>query len=145
MTMDTVCEALTSATHKWSDEEIEFIAKICHETNRGLCVANGDFSQRAWEDAPDWQKDSACDGVRKHLEFHCSPNDSHEFWMERKLKEGWRYGETKDIAAKTHPCLLPRRFLSTVDKIKDDVFSAIVRGFKQDKQKSRHSEDPQPE
>lgn len=44
------------------------IAAVCHEANRQLCVVIGDNSQLPWEDAPQWQIDSACTGVKFNLE-----------------------------------------------------------------------------
>lgn len=46
---------------------IEQIARIAHETNRVYCATLGDTSQPAWDDAPDWQRQSAIKGVEFHL------------------------------------------------------------------------------
>jgi hypothetical protein len=118
--------------YAWSPDphDIENAARICHEANRVICAINGDLSQPTWEDAPDWQKESAREGVRFHLQKrHADGRDSHDKWMETKLLSGWRYGPTKDAAAKTHPCLLPYHALPDREKVKDDVFRAIVRGY----------------
>ena len=51
-----------------SMETKEKIAKVCHEANRAYCEALGDYSQTTWEKAPDWQKESAINGVQFHLD-----------------------------------------------------------------------------
>ena len=125
-------EKTIAAAPPWypPDEDIETIASICHEANRALCASQGDLSQERWSMAPDWQKDSARNGVR-----HCVTNPradgraSHDSWMEEKLRAGWRYGETKDAEEKTHPCLLPYASLPPSQKIKDDIFRGIVRSY----------------
>ena len=33
---------------------IENIARACHEANRAICEAAGDFSQKPWAEAEDW-------------------------------------------------------------------------------------------
>jgi hypothetical protein len=43
----------------------------------------------------------------------------HERWGEEKLREGWRYGPTRDDARKTHPSLVPWSELSEEEKDKD--------------------------
>ncbi len=43
---------------------IESIAKICHEANRAYCATIGDASQLPWEESPDWQRQSAINGVK---------------------------------------------------------------------------------
>lgn len=112
------------------EEQILTIAKTCHEANRGVCIAAGDMSQQAWEDAPDWQRASCIEGVKFHVAHPgADSRASHDKWMSRKLREGWRYGAVKDAVAKTHPCLLPHNELPLHDKIKDDVFRAIVHGY----------------
>ena len=35
------------------------IARVAHEINRAYCASLGDTSQPAWEDAPEWQQQSA--------------------------------------------------------------------------------------
>jgi len=107
----------------------EAIARVAHEANRAWCAANGDYSQPSWEDAPDWQRDSAMLGV----EFHrANPNAgdsaSHDSWMAQKVRDGWVYGELKDPDATppTHHCMVPFDELPKVQQIKDALFRAIV-------------------
>lgn len=117
--------------HEFTESEIEQIARTCHEVNRGLCVSNGDMSQPHWENAPDWQRESCIDGVKKALAqpFNTDPRRNHDSWMEHKLRDGWCYGETKDADAKVHPCLLPYESLPPHEKIKNQVFLAVVHGY----------------
>ena len=103
------------------------IARICHEANRAYCKAVGDESQLPWDEAPQWQKDSAAAGVAAHLDDpHMTPKMSHAAWLERKTREGWVYGEAKDAVAKTHPCILPYDKLTLRQQQKDHLFTAIV-------------------
>jgi hypothetical protein len=106
------------------------VAKICHEMNRTLCAQLGDHSQVSWEDAPSWQKASAVDGVRAVAEGRVrTPNQSHAAWLERKLREGWTYGEVKDVENKVHPCMLPYECLPDSEKLKDITFINIAAAF----------------
>ncbi len=41
----------------------QHIAQVCHEANRAYCEAIGDFTQKAWGKAEQWQRDSAIRGV----------------------------------------------------------------------------------
>lgn len=103
-------------------------AKTAHEVNRAWCQANGDMSQSAWEDAPEWQKDSAVLGVKNVLANpDTTPEQSHISWSNHKLSEGWVYGEVKDPEAKTHPCLVPYGDLPPEQRIKDALFIASVK------------------
>jgi hypothetical protein len=106
--------------------KVKDVAKICHEANRALCESQGDFSQPSWDDAPEWQRASAINGVAKHISGEISsPEESHNSWMLYKLKEGWRYGTKKDPEKKEHPCLVPYEYLPSDQKIKDALFKAI--------------------
>jgi hypothetical protein len=40
----------------------------------------------------------------------------HDVWAASRIKEGWTYGETRDNAAKTTPCLVPYGELPEVEK-----------------------------
>lgn len=110
---------------------IEAIAMVCHEANRAFCVAAmGDNSQAPWVYAPDWQKQSARNGVRAIVEGRVTqPSDSHESWMAEKVEQGWVYGRMKDEVRKTHPCLVPYADLAPNQRRKDYLFLHIVRAL----------------
>lgn len=109
---------------------IEDIARICHEANESLCVTQNDLSQSSWDDAPDWQRQSAINGVKFHINNpDASPAASHNSWLREKLDNGWVYGEVKDIEAKTHPCIQDYEDLPKEQQAKDHLFRAIVHGL----------------
>jgi len=103
------------------------IAMVCHAANKAWCEANGDASQKDWDEAEDWQKESAQKGVAFRLDNPNSGNDAqHNAWMKEKIDAGWVYGEVKDAEAKTHPCILPFDQLPEFQQKKDTLFCAIV-------------------
>lgn len=113
-------------------DQIEQIARLCHEANRAYCAALGDNSQPAWEEAPDWQKQSAVNGVLFHLASLASgvdpsPSASHEEWLKQKEKDGWKYGPVKDPEKKEHPCFVPYDELPAEQRAKVYIFAAIVK------------------
>jgi RyR domain len=113
---------------------IEQIARIAHETNRAYCASIGDVSQPAWDDAPQWQRDSALNGVQFHLAAHAkgetpAPSASHESWLAEKTAAGWTYGPVKDADAKQHPCVVPYDELPVEQRLKDYLFGSVVAAF----------------
>ena len=83
-----------------------------------------------WFSAPDWQRDSAIDGVTHALDNpNAGPEDSHQNWWAGKIADGWVYGEVKDPVAKTHPCMVPYSKLPEFQRKKDALFLAIVRAL----------------
>ncbi len=107
------------------------IAKRCHESNRLYCESLGDYSQKPWDDCPDWQKESAIKGVNFHLsEFKngnaFDPSASHKSWLEEKVNTGWVYGNVKDADAKTHPCIVDYSELPESQQLKDSIFIGVV-------------------
>ena len=110
----------------------EDVAKICHEANKAYCVTIGDNTQPSWEDAPEWQKESAINGVRFHcLNENTTPADSHNSWLKQKQEEGWKYGEIKDADKKEHPCFTAYENLPKSQQIKDYIFKNIVEAYKE--------------
>ncbi|RWZ86778.1 MAG: hypothetical protein EO766_13305 [Hydrotalea sp. AMD] len=106
---------------------VEQIAVICHQTNKAWCEMNGDFSQKDWHDAPDWQRESAVKGVEFRLANpDATPEAQHESWYKAKEADGWVYGEVKDAEAKTHPCMVEYDQLPLFQRKKDELFGAIV-------------------
>ena len=103
------------------------VARIAHEINRAYCEAIGDESQKPWNTAPDWQKDSAMNGVRFLVKNPDStPEDSHNSWLDAKKADGWEWGPMKDEELKRHPCLVNYEDLPQEQKVKDFLFSAVV-------------------
>lgn len=106
---------------------IEDIARITHEVNREYCKALGDNTQLPWDEAPEWQRESARLGVDLHLHSgKTTPAMSHESWMSQKLTDGWKHGAKKDEKKKTHPFIVPFNELPTEQKAKDYIFRAVV-------------------
>ncbi len=107
--------------------EAEQVARIAHEVNRAWCEFNGDHSQPAWADAPEWQRSSAILGV----EFHranpgAGDSASHDSWMAQKIADGWVYGHAKNPEAKRHPCIVPFDELPSDQQFKDRLFRTVV-------------------
>ncbi len=112
--------------------EFERIAKACHEINRAYCASLGDLSQPAWEDAPQWQRDSAVNGVKFHLANPAAgPDASHNAWLEEKRAAGWSYGPVKNPELLQHPCFVPYEQLPREQQAKDYLFRATVHQFAQ--------------
>lgn len=109
---------------------VEQLAKICHNVNKAYCESQNDFSQPTWEEAPEWQKSSAINGVKYHLENDVTPEMSHENWLKQKLDEGWVYGKDKNAELKTHPCMKRYDELPKFQRTKDSLFKAVVDSFK---------------
>lgn len=107
-----------------ANDLINAIAAACHMVNRAYCIGIGDNSQPRWEEAPEWQRDSARNGVRAVLNGGTaySPEDSHKSWLAQKQAEGWTFGPVKDPEKKQHPCMVPYAELPEEQRRKDTLF-----------------------
>lgn len=106
------------------------IAQVAHEVNRAYCQSLGDDSQQKWGDAPQWQRDSAINGVNFHLSNpSAGPDHSHNCWMEEKRAAGWKYGPVKNPEAKEHPCFVAYDELPPEQKAKDFLFRGVVHAL----------------
>lgn len=111
----------------YSKEEIEQVAKVCHEANRAYCETIGDFSQKPWDEAEEWQRESAVKGVLFRANNPTLPDSAqHDAWMKEKIEAGWVYGPEKDAEKKTHPCIVPYAQLPHFQRLKDALFVGIV-------------------
>lgn len=120
MTLDRITAALNNPS-----SPLRCIAQAAHEANRAYCQGIGDLSQVTWDEAPEWQRRSALNGVSGALSGF-TPEELHASWSREKIEEGWAFGATKDAAAKTHPCLVPYAELPDEQRRKDSVYLAVV-------------------
>ncbi len=110
------------------EAKLEACARTAHEANRAYCIAIGDLSQPAWEDAPEWQRSSAKNGVIGALAGN-TPEQSHDGWLAEKAAAGWKFGPVKDPEKKEHPCFVPYAELPPAQRGKDAIFVAVVRAM----------------
>lgn len=111
-------------------QKLEHIARCAHEANRHHCRSIGDNSHRPWDQTPEVIKASVKAGVSNMLKNPgLTPADSHKAWLEYKTAEGWVYGEVKDVEAKVHPCMVPYDELPPEQRVKDSIFTSVVRGL----------------
>ena len=125
----------TGTQEEWDaltqQNKIGWIAKVCHQANKAWCESEGDYSQKDWLEAEQWQIQSAVSGVKFRVENPDAPASAmHDNWSKEKLADGWVYGEVKDAEKKTHPCLVPFDQLPAFQQKKDKLFSAIVDALK---------------
>ncbi len=115
---------------RFTNDEIVKIARVCHEVNKVYCEAMGDKSQKHWELAEDWQKESSINGINCFLKNKdCSPEDTHRDWCKQKIADGWSYGEIKDPDNKQHPCLVDYNSLPFEQQVKDQLWLAVVKSY----------------
>lgn len=115
------------------ENPIEKIASICHDANRGICHANGDYVQPLFQDL----KESQREGLIKGVEFtltnpDATPEDQHNAWCKSKLEQGYIYGIFVDHDKKTHNCLKSYDQLPANQRIKDVVFQSIVKFYQKE-------------
>lgn len=109
----------------------EAIAKAAHDINRAYCQAMGDDSQQPWDEAPNWQRESAIAGVQFHLNHpDAGPEASHNNWLKGKAIDGWRFGPVKDADKKEHPCMVPFNELPQYQQAKDYIFRQVVHSVR---------------
>lgn len=107
---------------------ISSIARVAHQTNKAYCESIGDFSIVDWSEAPDWQIQSAIDGVGFTINNpDCTPEMSHKNWTAQKVRDGWVYGKEKNPELKMHPCMVPYNELPQEQQSKDYIFKAVVK------------------
>lgn len=108
-------------------DKIITAARVAHQANKAYCESLGDYSQKNWELAPEWQRNSSIKGVLFLLDcklkgHDITPGILHKNWYNEKVADGWVYGEEKNEEAKTHPCLVPFENLPYDQKKKDTLF-----------------------
>lgn len=98
---------------------------MARATQRAYQEQHGDPLSPAWDDAPDWDRESALEGVLLAL-GGASPAECHEAWCRRRRAAGWTYGPVRDEPRQRHPNLVPYADLSAAQRRKDKLFVAVV-------------------
>lgn len=112
------------------ERDIIKIARVCHQVNKAYCHSIGDGSQPNWNEAPEWQKQSAIAGVRHRIAHpDAKPFEIHNNWLQDKINDGWKYGPVKDVDKKEHPCIVPYDELPHEQKTKDFLFGEVVESM----------------
>ena len=110
---------------------LDRIAKTCHDVNQAYCRAIGDPVSLPYHLLSQEEKDSVLKGVQALMDnMFLSPEDLHKLWLDDKKKNGWKLGPVKDSVRKTHPCMIDYYFLPQSQKVKDHLFSAVVKAMR---------------
>ena len=109
------------------------IAQVCHEANRQLQLIQNDMGisvSEPWETLDRETRESAVTGVENIINGTVkTPIESHDNWLEFKKEHGWSFGIIKDPVRKQHPCYVPYEELPEEQRVKDDLFFAVVRAL----------------
>lgn len=112
------------------DEAVHRIAETAHEVNRAYCRSIGEEDQPSWKDAEAWRRESCINGVWAIVAHpDTTPEQSHNNWVNQKLQDGWAWGPSKDPEKKEHPCMVPYSQLPEEQKVKDALFTAVVKSL----------------
>lgn len=107
------------------------IARVCHEANRAVQIEQADPTipvSAEWALLDDETRESAINGVLA-AQHGMTPEQSHHNWVSFKVDHGWTFGPVKDEDKKTHPLLVHYEALPASQKLKDDLFLAIVKAL----------------
>jgi hypothetical protein len=103
---------------------VENIAEVVHEAIRGYQRVLGEVVSHPWENTSHEMRWSTIEGVQSAL-MGSTPEQQHDQWRKTREQQGWRWGEVKDFAAKTHPCMVAYDELPEEQRIKDHLVIAI--------------------
>ena len=110
---------------KKPDISIEWVAMVCHQANIAAQVVNGEEPSPRWVWMRPEIKESTREGIRKAM-AGSTPEELHTSWSQSRLDAGWVYGEEKDEAIMTHPCLVPYSELPEAQRVKDTLMLEVV-------------------
>ncbi|MEO0722537.1 MAG: RyR domain-containing protein [Pseudomonadota bacterium] len=109
------------------DEQLLVTARTVHAALSSWCEANGKDAYPLWSEAPEWMRTSTLESVAFQRDNpDASVSAQHDQWMEQKIGDGWRYGDSRDDDRRLHPMLVPYGDLPEFEQTKDAILKAIV-------------------
>ncbi len=69
--------------------------------------------------------------IKNALTTDTTPEQSHINWLAAQEALGYKYGTEIDRVNLLHPCMVPYEQLPAEQKLKDDMFVAIIKSFKE--------------
>ena len=103
-------------------------AKTAHNIICELRIGLGHKHVRGWGYAQEDQRRARSNYVKAIVDNpDMTPLMLHEQWRDRKMTEGWKYGEEYSIEKKTHPWLRSYAKLSAEQKAEGYLFGVTVR------------------
>ena len=108
---------------------VEQIARLCHALNREWAEQNDDLLQLDWDALDPAVQRGAKDAIQLVVShpYMISGVYLHDTWSASRRADGWVYGPEKSYIEKTHPCLVGYHELPAEQRIKDDLFLAVIR------------------
>jgi len=106
---------------------LALVAKLAHEVNRAYREAIGEEPGPKWEELDAETQRSTQNGVIYRIAHpESTPRAMHANWSQLRIDCGWKYGPEKNIEKKEHPCLVPYAELPEAQRVKDNLFMAVV-------------------
>jgi hypothetical protein len=103
------------------------IARVAYELNRAYRSSIGEKEGPAWDDCEHEEQLALTRAVNFHRHSTLSFAESHELWMAHRKEAGWNWGPVKDTSQKLHPCMVHWNALPQSQRVKDVLFTTIVK------------------
>ncbi len=85
----------------------ERTARFCHKMWNVHRVIDGHDPDPDWDDLDEEDKKTALWGVKIVRENPgIVPKEFFSMWKERKTRDDWKFGKSRDRIRKTHPCII---------------------------------------
>lgn len=105
-------------------------ARVANAVNNALRMHFNEPANASWDELDDESKHRAMIGVAKAAEDpDMTPMECHKLWIESMAADGYRFGENIDYVRKEHPAMVPYTQLPEPQKLKTQLFLAIVRAL----------------
>lgn len=127
---DVIIDDHENAYFFYEDEIIELILTVLHNANAVLKKLNNEKHEELADMEPA-RRASIKEAIKHALENDTSPEESHNKWLATQEALGYKYGIEIDRVNLLHPCMMPYENLPAEQKLKDDMFVAIIQSFKE--------------